>query len=597
MKKMKKKITWKKLYSSVWKYKKEVIRANLVIIFMSILILPIPMIIPYAINTLFTPKNSSETALLMKNTLIGDDFSLSSQLIVLYLIAVLLRLIVVILNKYQYAIFANVSGKIGTLIRQYLLVQIHKIQFNEIRRLDGKNLATKLLLDVDVISSFICNFLGRISVAVITIILSFIVMMNIHSSLAFGILFLYPVVIIYWTKIAMQFTEVKKKEKEAQENFSKTLTSVFCQIDTVRTTANDNWLFNKLKTQAKVLSNKSIKSLYHSHNSIQNSSLILNLGVDIFQFTVILVALSTSLSLGEVLTIYAYLWLIQSPIMELIQLKNAFYSSKSSLERINIVFNTLIEPQGDTKYFTYPNDAPFDILIKNVSFSHNLSQPILKNINLTIREGEFIGISGPSGCGKSTLASLLVGLNYPDSGQILYSGEPVQNIGVEKLRKSVALILQDTYIFDYSLRENLVSDKSITDIEIMSILELCQLGHFVRNQKDGLNTIIGLQGVVLSGGQRQRLAIARALLLNPKVLILDETTSALDLLTEKKLITAIMPLLRVRTVIVISHRNEMLKLANKLYLLEEGLLSHVTTSKTQDPMKKINSYDALQYRQ
>ena len=201
--------------------------------------------------------------------------------------------------------------------------------------------------------------------------------------------------------------------------------------------------------------------------------------------------------------------------------------------------------------------------------------PVLDHINLRISPGEKVALVGASGGGKSTLVQVILGMYAPQSGQLYFTDAnnndvPVSDIGLDVVRANVATVLQHPAMFNDSVRMNLTLGRDFPDTQLWQALDVAQLRKVVEAMPEGLDTIVGRQGVRLSGGQRQRLAIARLVLSDPKVVILDEATSALDTQTEARLHSALHEFLEGRTTLIIAHRLSAVKQADRVYVFDGG---------------------------
>jgi len=217
-------------------------------------------------------------------------------------------------------------------------------------------------------------------------------------------------------------------------------------------------------------------------------------------------------------------------------------------------------------------DSSNDIIFSNVNFQYeNSDAQVLNNINLTIKTGEFVAIVGMSGCGKSTLVNLIPRLYNPNSGSILINNINIKDLKLNTLRDSISYVGQDTILFNDTVRNNIAYGKNnISDIDIIDALEKSYAIDFVNDMPNGINTMIGENGVLLSGGQRQRLAIARAFLKNSNILIFDEATSSLDSVSEKYIQTALNELKLGKTTIIIAHRLSTVENANNIVVMDKG---------------------------
>jgi subfamily B ATP-binding cassette protein MsbA len=220
-----------------------------------------------------------------------------------------------------------------------------------------------------------------------------------------------------------------------------------------------------------------------------------------------------------------------------------------------------------------------EIELRNVSFGYaNETRSVLRNVSLQIRAGTMVALVGESGGGKSTLTKLLPRFHDPSSGAVLWDGTDIRNVTIASLRKQIALVTQETVLFNDTVRHNIAYGKpEASDREVEEAALIAFAHDFIRELPDGYDTIVGERGIFLSGGQRQRLAIARAILLNAPVLILDEATSALDAESERLVQRAINNLVRNRTTLVIAHRLSTVRRADVIVVMEAGRIIEMGT--------------------
>ena len=223
-------------------------------------------------------------------------------------------------------------------------------------------------------------------------------------------------------------------------------------------------------------------------------------------------------------------------------------------------------------------DIKGDIEFKNVYFGYKAYNPVLKDVSFSIKQGEMIGIVGHSGVGKSTLINLVMRLYDATSGQVLIDGTDVRDISQNSLRSQVGVVLQETYLFNGTVLDNIRYAKpDATFEEIVNAAKTANCHDFITRMPDGYNTVVGERGYNLSGGERQRIAIARAILHDPKILILDEATASLDTQTEKQIQDALDRLIKGRTTIAIAHRLSTLSNADRLIVLKKGRVAEIGT--------------------
>lgn len=211
-----------------------------------------------------------------------------------------------------------------------------------------------------------------------------------------------------------------------------------------------------------------------------------------------------------------------------------------------------------------------------VSFAYRPDQPVLRDVSLTVRRGEIVALVGPSGSGKTTLSALLLRFYDPTAGAIRVDGRDVRTATLQSLRRQIGLVTQETLLFNDTIRANIgYARAEATEDEIVAAAQAANAWEFIRDKPEGLDTLIGERGLLLSGGQKQRLALARAILKNPPVLVLDEATSALDAQSERLVQEAVERLMKNRTVFVIAHRLATVKNATRIVVLEHGQIAEM----------------------
>ncbi|MBR4632473.1 MAG: ABC transporter ATP-binding protein [Elusimicrobia bacterium] len=279
------------------------------------------------------------------------------------------------------------------------------------------------------------------------------------------------------------------------------------------------------------------------------------------------------------------------PIKNFSQLNSTIQQAVSASER---VFEILDE---ESKIFNLPDAKNIDvfsndIVYKNVSFEYEQSKSILKNINIDIKKGQTVAFVGSSGSGKSTIANLLLRFYDVNSGEILVDGTNIKNLTLESLRDKIGVVSQDVFLFNDTVKYNIAYGKlDAGDEEIEKAAKAANAHKFISAMPDGYNTLIGERGMKLSGGEKQRIAIARAMLKNPPILVLDEATSALDSESEKLVQEAIETLMKNRTVILIAHRLSTVKNADQIIVIDKGTV--VERGKHQELLDKNGVYAKL----
>ena len=240
----------------------------------------------------------------------------------------------------------------------------------------------------------------------------------------------------------------------------------------------------------------------------------------------------------------------------------------------------ILEEEPEVADVSNPQHFNFrgDVSVQHVTFGYEASNPVLRDVSVEVRHGEMIGIVGHSGCGKSTLINLIMRMYDPTEGCIEIDGVNIKQISQQSLRSQMGVVLQETHLFSGSIRDNIrYAMPYATDDEVVRAARAANAHDFIMNLPQGYNTIVGEKGYSLSGGERQRIAIARALIHNPPILILDEATAALDTETEKLIQDAIDKMTENRTTFAIAHRLSTLRNADKILVIDHGRVAEFGT--------------------
>jgi len=276
------------------------------------------------------------------------------------------------------------------------------------------------------------------------------------------------------------------------------------------------------------------------------------------------------LAMGEFISFILYLGFMVSPIIQMSNIGSLLTEAFAGLDRTEELMNRTSENDIDARKIILDN-IQGDVAFNNVSFSYTEEHAVLKDIQFSIPAGTSLALVGPSGAGKSTLASLLTTFIIPTTGVITIDGYNLSQVSLQSFRKHVGMVLQDDFLFDGTIRENILFSKPDAQPEtVQQAVDAAHVSEFTNRFKHGLDTIIGERGVRLSGGQRQRISIARAILSNPKILILDEATASLDVESEVMIQDSLSKLIKKRTTIIIAHRLSTIKNADNILFVEDG---------------------------
>lgn len=283
-----------------------------------------------------------------------------------------------------------------------------------------------------------------------------------------------------------------------------------------------------------------------------------------------------TLTVGELNQMNAYADTIYGPLESITSIPREFSSFITALSKIIEIF----EEEPELKDIDLPIDIRIegDVSVRNITFGYETYHPVLRDISFDVKQGEMIGIVGHSGSGKTTLINLLMRLYDVEQGSICIDGVDIRDISQEALRSQIGIVLQETHLFSGSIRDNIrYSKPDATNEEVIAAARTACAHDFIMSLPQGYNTIVGEKGYSLSGGERQRIAIARALIHDPRILILDEATAALDTETERDIQEAINHVAHGRTTFAIAHRLSTLRNANRLIVIDHGEIAEIGT--------------------
>lgn len=489
--------------------------------------------------------------------------------------------------------FSAISGRgLGYELRKEEYRKLESYSFKNIDSFRRSSLITRLTNDVQIISDTLCTSLRPTLRAPIMMIFSLIFALIISPLLS--LIFLCALIVLS----AMIFTIVhfvKPKFKIIQklvDNINRVTQESIIAIKTIKAYVKKDYELLKFKEANEDLKKTSRKTLSINALSMPAGQLA-NYGtiIAIIYFGGILyMQPAHAIALEDIQTFLTYVMQLLSTIIMFSNILMAVNRANASIYRVNEVLSTnseIFDKEDSTKVITQGA-----VTFKDVSFKYNLSSPeyVLKHISFDIKPGEFVGVIGQTGSSKSTLVYLIERFYDITSGEILIDGVDIKEYSLEHLRDSISISFQSPTLFKGTVTENLKwGNKNATKEEIDSACKIAECYSFINDRlNEGFNTVISQGGTSVSGGQRQRLCIARALLKKPKILILDDSFSALDKITEAKVKNNLKKHLPFMTKIVISQKISTIQDADKIIVLDNGKISNIGTH--EELLKKDDIY-------
>ncbi len=470
---------------------------------------------------------------------------------------------------------AVLAGNIAADLRSTVYRSIEFLQLNYFDKKQVGAIASRVTHDTDRVWGFLVDGLpyfitnGLLFVGVIGI------LFWVDPILALCVLSPIPVMVgisvFYWKSLSGMFHRVGQKWARLHMHLNESLNG----IRVVKAFAKEDGEFDKFKTRNRELFQAGVNADVRWYTIFGALTFCVSLATLIYWTVGGTMVFNGRLTLGEFWMVQAYLALIYGPLQWFAQVNNWFSRAMAGAERIFEVMDT--EPE---KYGTRGKTLPIkgEVKFDNVRFGYDKSNPVLKGMSFTAKPGEMIGLVGKSGAGKSTTINLICRFYEPDAGAILIDGEDSREIDLQNMRSQIGIVLQEPFLFNGTIAENIAYGKPGAGFdEVVAAARAANAHNFILGKADSYDTMVGERGAKLSGGERQRISIARAILHNPRILILDEATSSVDVETEKQIQEAIAHLIKGRTTFAIAHRLSTLRNADRLVVLEKGEIAEIGT--------------------
>jgi ATP-binding cassette, subfamily C, bacterial len=561
-------INWHTLLSELKPYKKEIITAQIIALLAVIISLPIPLLFPYLIDEVLLHQPGVLVASIDTFFQIKEEYL---YILVVLSVTLFLRLLFFLLNLYQVKLFTTISKNLIFAIRERILNHLKIVSVSEYEALGSGGVSAKLVTDINTLDQFLGISIGKFIISVLSLIGIAIVLLMIDVQLGLIILVVNPLVISLTVFLGKKVRELKRKENSVIEKFQNNLSETLDLFIEIRTHNKENHYIDNINADALSIKKSATAYEWKSHGAQQLSSLFFFFGLEVLRALSMIMVLLSDLSIGDMVAVLGYIWFMFNPVQEILLILFSYANATTAMERLNKLLTLKTEPHYEMIKDPFKEKKTNSITLKNLSFSY-LEQEVIHNLSLHMQKGKTTAILGKSGSGKTTLAHIILGLYTPQKGEIFIDDIPNTQIGVGLIRQNVALVLQHPRMFNDTLRANLTLGENFCDELLWKILEDVQLEDVAKNLTNGLETMIGKDGIRLSGGERQRLSLARMLLRDPNIIILDESTSALDVHTEANLFESLQRFLKGKTVIIIAHRLSTIKHADYIYMIDNGKL-------------------------
>uniref|UniRef100_A0A7C5Z847 ABC transporter ATP-binding protein n=1 Tax=Caldicellulosiruptor owensensis TaxID=55205 RepID=A0A7C5Z847_9FIRM len=483
---------------------------------------------------------------------------------------IVLTLLYVISLRVRTIFMTKLGNSVVSDIRMHLFTHLQKLSLNFFDSRPAGKIMVRVMNDVDSLSELLSNSILNVLVDTLSLWAIIVIMLSIDiklSIVALGVLpLLISIIMILKNSIRTKWQDVRMKSSTLNAYIHESIQGMKITHAFTREEKNAE-IFKNLNTTFKNTWMKAIRVNNLFWPTIEFTGTLSSVLIFLFGIWMMRKGYTT---LGTIIAFSNYMGMFWQPINNISNFYNQLLIAMASTERIFEILDT----QPDVQDSPYAYDLPpirGEITFENVCFSYDEEKPVLKDVSFTIKAGETIALVGETGAGKTTIINLIARFYDPQKGRILIDGHDIKNVTLSSLRKQMGIMLQDTFIFSGTIADNIRYAKPDATIdEVIRAAKIVNAHEFIMKMENGYDTEVNERGSRLSIGQRQLIAFARALLADPKILILDEATSAVDTQTEILIQQAIEKLTSGRTSIIIAHRLSTIRNADRIFVIHDG---------------------------
>lgn len=470
-----------------------------------------------------------------------------------------------------------VSQKFSYRLRKAMYDKISSFSFKNIDTFSTSSLTTRLTNDVTMLQNTVMMGLRILVRAPALLIVSAVFAFSINAKLSMILLILFPIMIIIIAVILKFGFPMFQKMQKKIDNINRVVQENLIGIRVVKAYVREDREKDKFHNASDELAKQGSKASGLIITVMPVMMLLMNFVIIYIYYKGSVDASKELMNVGQISVLANYIIQVLMNIMMVSMLMLQITRAKACGDRVVEVLDTdvdIVNPENAFK----PTDPKGEIEFKNVSFGYNDGIDILSDISFKAKPGSIVGIIGSTGCGKSSLVNLIPRLYDVTGGELLVDGVNVKNYDLEALRELTGVVLQKNVLFTGTIKENIKwGNPNATDEEIVAACKAAQAHDFIMSQPDGYDTVLAQGGLNLSGGQKQRLCIARAIIKQPKILILDDSTSAVDTATEAKIRECFYKELKDTTVLIIAQRISSVAEADEIIVLDDGKIDSVGT--------------------
>jgi len=501
-----------------------------------------------------------------------------------------LTVVAVVAVKATFAFLHGFSGgrlgnRVAFNMRNALYEKLQYLSFQYYDRAKTGDLMSRLTADLEAIRQFIGFGFAQILNVFIMFTFGTITMLLMDWKLTLVTFVTMPFLVFTALRLERKIHPGFRAIRLANSNLTTAVQENINGMRTVKSFAREPYEVEKFTVRNEEYKGSNIHLSQTWANYFPMMELLSSVCVAILLVTGGMFVINGSMSIGELVAFFSFIWYIIAPMRDIGFHINNYTQSKASGERVLEILNQYVHVKDkDNAVALRPEQVSGSIRFDEVTFAYPDKQPALTKFDLDAPAGTVIGLLGGTGSGKSTVIQLMLRAYNIKEGRILLDGKDIRDIKIETLRQQIALVFQETFLFSSTIRNNIAyGRKDVSDEEIVRAAKLAKAHDFIMELPLGYDTVVGERGMGLSGGQKQRIAIARALIKDPKILILDDATSAVDMETEHEIQAGFQELMKGRTTFIIAHRISSLKHADEILVLDEG---HIVQRGTHESLLK-----------
>ena len=482
-----------------------------------------------------------------------------------------------VLGALRSYLLARLGEQITFDLRREVYRHLHRLSLNFYNERETGRIMASVTQDVGRLQDFLSDGLQETIRNVLTILIIISILFYLNAGLAVYVLLPTPLIILTTLRFGTLLERIYRPLWRRWAGISALLADVVPGVRVVKAFAQEDREVNKFERRSQSLLEGELRAAKTRSLFSPLMAFLTSLGTLVIWWVGGNKVLDGSLSLGAFVAFTGYMWQFYGPVESLCRLNHRFQRAATSAERVFEVLDSqpdVVDPADAAMMPRIEGRVEF----RDVSFSYEEGKHVLQNLSFTVEPGEMIGLAGHSGAGKSTLINLICRFYEIEEGTIFVDGIDTRTVGLKSLREQIGVVLQDPFLFNGSVAENIAYGNPNAALEqVIAAAKTANAHDFINELPDGYDSIIGERGLRLSGGERQRLSIARAILRNPRILILDEATSSMDTETEAKIQEALARLIKGRTTFAIAHRLSTLRNADRLFIIEKGQLQEQGT--------------------